>query len=92
MSGDRSGARSSGVASHNVQINAIAQNFVDNPTYFPASVQTDTRFQERLKREVPLGRLISPREDALFAAYLCSPAADCFVGQVFPMCGGWVTR
>lgn len=47
-------------ASHNVQINAIAQNFVDNPTYFPASVQTDTRFQERLKREVPLGRLISP--------------------------------
>src|SRR5512144_1984063 len=61
-------------ASHNVQINAIAQNFVDNPTYFPASVQTDTRFQERLKREVPLGRLISPREDALFAAYLCSPA------------------
>lgn len=79
-------------ASHNVQINAIAQNFVDNPTYFPASVQTDTRFQERLKREVPLGRLISPREDALFAAYLCSPAADCFVGQVFPVCGGWVTR
>jgi 2-keto-3-deoxy-L-fuconate dehydrogenase len=78
-------------ASHNVQINAIAQNFVDNPTYFPASVQTDTRFQERLKREVPLGRLISPREDALFAAYLCSPT-DCFVGQVFPMCGGWVTR
>jgi NAD(P)-dependent dehydrogenase (short-subunit alcohol dehydrogenase family) len=79
-------------ASHNVQINAIAQNFVDNPTYFPASVQADTRFRERLKREVPLGRLITPREDALFAAYLCSPAADCFVGQVFPVCGGWVTR
>ena len=27
-----------------------------------------------------------------FAAYLCSPAADCFVGQVFPVCGGWVAR
>jgi 2-keto-3-deoxy-L-fuconate dehydrogenase len=79
-------------ASYNVQINAIAQNFVDNPTYFPASVQANTAFQERLKRDVPLGRLISPREDALFAAYLCSPAADCFVGQVFPVCGGWVTR
>ena len=24
------------VAPHNVQVNAIAQNFVDNPTYFPA--------------------------------------------------------
>lgn len=79
-------------APHNVQINAIAQNFVDNPTYFPASVQADPRFQERLRREVPLGRLVTPREDALFAAYLCSPAADCFVGQVFPMCGGWVMR
>lgn len=79
-------------APHNVQINAIAQNFVDNPTYFPASVQADPRFQERLRREVPLGRLVTPREDALFAAYLCSAAADCFVGQVFPMCGGWVMR
>ncbi|MBK8173962.1 MAG: SDR family oxidoreductase [Rhodospirillales bacterium] len=79
-------------AAHNVQINAIAQNFVDNQTYFPASVQANPAFQERLKREVPLGRLVSPREDALFAAYLCSPAADCFVGQVFPVCGGWVCR
>ena len=80
------------VAPHNVQVNAIAQNFVDNPTYFPAAVQADPRFQERLKREVPLGRLVGAREDAAFAAYLCSDAADCFVGQVFPVCGGWVSR
>ena len=80
------------VAPHNVQVNAIAQNFVDNPTYFPAEVQANPRFQERLAREVPLGRLVSAREDALFAAYLCSRAADCFVGQVFPVCGGWVGR
>lgn len=80
------------VALHNVQVNAIAQNFVDNPTYFPPDVQANPRFQERLKREVPLGRLVAPREDALFAAYLCSNAADHFVGQVFPVCGGWVTR
>jgi 2-keto-3-deoxy-L-fuconate dehydrogenase len=80
------------LAAHNVQVNAVAQNFVDNPTYFPADVQANPRFQERLVREVPLGRLVSAREDALFAAYLCSPAADCFVGQVFPVCGGWVGR
>ncbi|HEX2542881.1 MAG TPA: SDR family oxidoreductase [Caldimonas sp.] len=80
------------VAPHRVQVNAIAQNFVDNPTYFPAEVQANPRFQERLKREVPLGRLVSAREDAAFAAYLCSDAADCFVGQVFPVCGGWVAR
>lgn len=80
------------VAPHNVQVNAIAQNFVDNPTYFPPSVQANPSFQERLKKEVPLGRLISAEEDAAFAAYLCSDAANCFVGQVFPVCGGWVGR
>lgn len=80
------------VAAHNVQVNAIAQNFVDNPTYFPAQVQANPRFQERLKREVPLGRLVSAREDAEFAAYLCTEQANCFVGQVFPVCGGWVQR
>lgn len=80
------------VAPHNVQVNAIAQNFVDNPTYFPPDVQANPRFQERLKREVPLGRLVGADEDAEFAAYLCSDAASCFVGQVFPVCGGWVGR
>ena len=80
------------LAAHNVQVNAIAQNFVDNATYFPPEVQANPRFQERLKREVPLGRLVTAREDAAFAAYLCSDAADCFVGQVFPLCGGWVAR
>jgi 2-keto-3-deoxy-L-fuconate dehydrogenase len=80
------------VAPHNIQVNAIAQNFVENPTYFPPEVQANPRFQERLKREVPLGRLVGANEDAEFAAYLCSDAANCFVGQVFPVCGGWVTR
>ncbi|MEY8690244.1 MAG: SDR family oxidoreductase [Leptothrix sp. (in: b-proteobacteria)] len=80
------------VASHNIQVNAIAQNFVENPTYFPAAVQANPKFQDRLQREVPLGRLVTAREDAQFAAYLCSDAANCFVGQVFPVCGGWVVR
>ncbi|MCB1916701.1 MAG: SDR family oxidoreductase [Rhodocyclaceae bacterium] len=80
------------LASRNIRINAIAQNLVDKPTYFPPEVQADPRFQQRLAREVPLGRLVSAREDARFAAYLCSDAADCFVGQVFPVCGGWVQR
>jgi len=79
-------------AAYGVQINAVAQNFVENPTYFPPAVQADPRFQERLRREVPLGRLVSAREDAEFAAYLCSDSANCFVGQVFPVCGGWVGR
>lgn len=80
------------VAPHQVQVNAIAQNFVENPTYFPPEVQANPKFQQRVAREVPLGRLVGAREDASFAAYLCSDAANCFVGQVFPVCGGWVAR
>ena len=77
------------LARENIQVNAIAQNFVDNPTYFPAEVQANPAFVDRLRREVPLGRLVSGDEDALFAAYLASDAAACFVGQVFPLSGGW---
>jgi NAD(P)-dependent dehydrogenase (short-subunit alcohol dehydrogenase family) len=80
------------VANKRVQVNAIAQNYVDNPTYFSAEVQANPVFQVKLKRDVPLGRLVAAREDAMFAAYLASSSADCFVGQVFPVCGGWVTR
>ncbi len=80
------------LAPMNIQVNAIAQNFVDNPTYFPPEVQANPRFMERMKREVPLGRLVKAEEDAEFAAYLCSSKADCFVGQVFPMSGGWAVR
>jgi 2-keto-3-deoxy-L-fuconate dehydrogenase len=80
------------MAPHNIQVNAIAQNLVDNPTYFPPEVQALPKFKERIKWEVPLGRLVSAKEDATFAAYLCSEAANCFVGQVFPVCGGWVPR
>jgi NAD(P)-dependent dehydrogenase (short-subunit alcohol dehydrogenase family) len=78
------------LASMGVQFNAIAQNFVDNPTYYGAEVQANPKFQDRLKRDVPLGRLVSAEEDATFAAYLCTEAAACFVGQVFPVSGGWV--
>jgi len=78
------------LAPQGVRCNAIAQNFVENPTYYGPEVQANPRFQERLRREVPLGRLVAGEEDALFAAYLCSEAAACFVGQVFPLAGGWV--
>ncbi len=80
------------LAQYNIHLNAIAQIFVENPTYFPQEVQQNPRFQERIKREVPLGRLVTAEEDVSFAAYLCSDMANCFVGQVFPMSGGWAIK
>ena len=79
------------VAKHNIQINLIAQNFVDNPTYFPPEVQELDAFKSRIKNEVPIGRLATPREDALFAVFLASSEVNFFVGQSFPFSGGWIT-
>ena len=79
------------VAASNVQVNLIAQNFVENPMYYGPEVQAMPAFQERLKREVPAGRLAAPREDALFAVFLASSEVNFFAGQSFPFAGGWVT-
>jgi 2-keto-3-deoxy-L-fuconate dehydrogenase len=77
------------VAKDNIQVNLIAQNFVDNPTYFPPEVQELEAFQARLAREVPIGRLATPEEDALFAVFLASSEVNFFVGQSIALAGGW---
>jgi 2-keto-3-deoxy-L-fuconate dehydrogenase len=78
------------VAPHNVQVNLIAQNFVDNPMYYGPEVQALPAFQARLAREVPAGRLATPQEDALLAVFLASSEVNFFCGQSFPFAGGWV--
>jgi 2-keto-3-deoxy-L-fuconate dehydrogenase len=79
------------VAAQGVQVNAIAQNFVDNPTYFPPEVQANEKFRNRLRAEVPVGRLATPEEDAALALFLASDDVRFMVGQSIPFAGGWVT-
>jgi len=76
-------------ARNNVQINLIAQNFVENPVYFPPEFTATPEFQQLLT-QVPLGRLATGREDAQFALFLASNESDFFVGQSIPFSGGWV--
>jgi len=79
------------VSAQNVQVNLIAQNFVENPMYYPPEVQALPAFQERLRREVPAGRLGTAREDALFAVFLASSEVNFIAGQAIPFAGGWVS-
>ena len=79
------------MAALGVQVNAIAQNFVDNPTYFPPEVQQLEKFQKRLAAEVPVGRLATPEEDAMLAVFLACDEVRFMVGQSIPFAGGWVT-
>ena len=80
------------VAPHNVQANLIAQNYVENPVYYPESLQANENFQRSLKRQVPLGRLATAEEDAQFALFLASDESNFFVGQAIPFSGGWIQR
>lgn len=80
------------VAPHNIQVNLIAQNYVENPVYYPAELQQNERFMQSLRRQVPLGRLARAEEDAQFALFLASSESDFFVGQAIPFSGGWVQR
>ena len=75
-------------ARHNVQINLIAQNFVENPAYFPPEFVASDAFNKLLKK-IPAGRLATGREDALFALFLASDESNFFVGQSIPFSGGW---
>jgi 2-keto-3-deoxy-L-fuconate dehydrogenase len=79
-------------APHNVQVNLIAQNYVENPAYYPPDLVASKRFQASLKRQVPLGRLARTEEDAQFALFLASEESNFFVGQAIPFSGGWVQR
>ncbi len=78
------------VAAHNVQVNLIAQNYIENPAYYPPSLTEKASFQQSLRRQVPAGRLGTAREDVLFAVFLASDESSFFVGQAIPFCGGWV--
>jgi 2-keto-3-deoxy-L-fuconate dehydrogenase len=79
------------VAKDGIQVNAIAQNYVENPTYFPPALTADPVKLQRMIKNVPAGRLARSEESARLAVYLASEDADFFVGQVIPFAGGWVT-
>ncbi len=79
------------VAKDGVQVNAIAQNYVENPTYYPPELLADQEALARILRRVPAGRLARSEESARLAVYLATEDADFFVGQVIPFAGGSVT-
>lgn len=75
-------------ARFNVQVNLIAQHFVENPAYFSQEFQQTDAFR-KLIAEVPAGRLGRPDEDAMLAVFLASNESDFFCGQAIPFSGGW---
>jgi 2-keto-3-deoxy-L-fuconate dehydrogenase len=79
------------LARSNIQVNAIAQNYINNDTYYPDDILENEKFREHIKRNVPTNNVGAPQETAELAAYLASKECRHMVGQIIPLAGGWVT-
>lgn len=79
-------------ASRGVNINAVAQNYVSNPAYYPDDLVESERFRKHLERNVPIRRVARADESAELALFLASDKSDFIVGQVVPFAGGWATN
>ncbi|MDG2308664.1 MAG: SDR family oxidoreductase [Candidatus Binatia bacterium] len=75
-------------ASHNVQINAVAQNFVKNPDYYPEDKVDGEGFQAFLKSLCPTERFAEGSESAELALFLASENSNFITGQIIPFAGG----
>ena len=79
------------LARSNIRVNAIAQNYINNNTYYPDNILDNQKFLDHVKRNVPTNRIGAANETAELAAYLASEQCNHMVGQVIPLAGGWVT-
>ncbi len=76
------------VARYNIQVNAIAQNYVENPQYYPDELLTNPDILAKIRRKIPLGRLAKGRESARMAVFLASEESDFLCGEVIRFTGG----
>ena len=77
------------VARHNIQVNAVAQNFTIGG--FDKNAMDDPAMAEFVRQSVPAQRLSTGEEQASLCLYLASPGSNFITGQIFPYAGGWVT-
>ena len=73
----------------NIQVNAIAPNYVESPTYFPPALVDDPDTLAKMTRNIPLKRLGKPEEVAALVAFYASDRSDFITGHVMPFAGGW---
>lgn len=78
------------VGRFNIQVNAIAPNYVENPTYFPKEI-LDTPFMRKLIKDCPIERYARPEEMGALVAFLATEESNFVTSQVIPFCGGWAS-
>lgn len=79
------------LARSNIQANAIAQNYINNQTYYPNNILDNEKFLDHVRRNVPANKVGAAEETAELAAYLAAENCRHMVGQIIPLAGGWLT-
>lgn len=77
------------LASKNIQVNAVAPNYIESPSYFPPELLANDSAKQKIVNNIPLGRLGKPREVSSVVNMLSSPGGDFITGQVISIDGGW---
>lgn len=77
------------LAPFNIQINAIAPNYIENPTYFPPALLADEKAMAKMLSNIPAKRLGRPEEVAETIAFFASDRCGFITGHVVPIAGGW---
>jgi 2-keto-3-deoxy-L-fuconate dehydrogenase len=78
------------LARDGIAVAAIAQNYIENDTYYPPELLKDERFLARMRDVVPAQQIGAPSATANLAYFLATEA-EFMPGQIFPLSGGWTT-
>jgi len=77
------------LASHNIQVNIIAPNYIENESYFPKDLISDESILSKIVAKVPMGRLGKSEEVSEVIAFLSSDKSNFITGEIINIAGGW---
>jgi NAD(P)-dependent dehydrogenase (short-subunit alcohol dehydrogenase family) len=77
------------LARDGITVNAVAPNFVENPSYFSEKLLADEAAMAKILSQIPLGRMGRGEEVSDIVAFLLSDKSGFVTGHVVPVAGGW---
>jgi enoyl-[acyl-carrier protein] reductase III len=76
------------LAPRNIVVNAVSPGVVETEALKHFDAMQDRGLAERIRRQTPAGRMVTPQDVAEVVAFLCSPGAFMIRGQVIAIDGG----